>query len=471
MNQGYIPREGGRRPGALPRLAALVESLLVRYRDQVALVHAAMFVLFVGLLALPLFFDAPPEHAGPFDHVASFANYLIWGLWFPLVFVSVALTGRSWCGLLCPMGAAAEWTNSIGLKREIPRWLRWPGTPVVSFILVTIWGQTLGVRDHALAMAILFGSVMGVAMLTGFLYGRRKRAWCRHACPIGLMLGVYARLGAVDFSPKRPEPGDVTWTEKTVCPTMIDLDHKVESRHCIECFRCVSPKAPGGLYLRLRHPGAEIEDVRDHHANLSEVMFLFMGTGSALGGFLWLVLDSYQRMRMAIGDWAIDHDLYWLGEPGPVWLMAVYPEQREVLRWLDFFMITGYMLGWLALMTALLSATTAGMAWLSGRFGGTGSFRQRFVELGYQVAPVAMVSLLIGLAGGLFRNLHYVGLDNGGIALVKGALFIAGGLWSLRLGERLLARQGVPARWRWLALVPGALGSAAVGAAWYPAIF
>jgi len=464
-------RPSFQRPGAMPGFTGRIEWFFVHYRTHVALVHAAMFVLFVGLLAVPLFFGPPPEHAGPLDHVATFANYLIWGLWFPLVFVSVVVTGRSWCGLLCPMGAASEWANSVGLRREIPRWLQWPGTPVVSFIIVTIWGQTLGVRDHAEAMAVLFGSVMGAAILTGFIWGRRKRAWCRHACPIGLMLGVYSRLGAVDFAAKRPEAGGVTWTEKTVCPTMIDLKQKVESRHCIECFRCVSPKAPGGLFLKLRRPGAEIEDVGAHHANLPEVMFLFMGTGAALGGFLWLVLDSYQKLRMAVGDWAIDHEWYWLGEPGPVWLMAVYPEQREVLRWLDFFMISGYMLGWLAIMTALLSATTAATAWLSGRAGGTGSFGKRFVELGYLVAPVAMVSLLLGLAGGLFRNLHYVGIDHGGIALVKGALFLAGCLWSLHLGNRLLAAQGVLLARRWLPLLPGALGSAAVGAAWYPAIF
>ena len=459
------------RPGALPGLAAALERFFVRYRRHVALVHGAMFVLFMALLTLPLLAGPAPEHAGPFDHIASFANYVIWGLWFPLVFVSVVVSGRSWCGLLCPMGAASEWANGVGLKREIPRWLRWPGTPVVSFVIVTIWGQTLGVRDHALSMAILFGTVMALAILTGFLYGRNKRAWCRHACPIGLMLGVYARLGATDFAPKRPEANGRTWTEKTVCPTMIDLDGKVESRHCIECFRCVSPKAPGGLYLRLRHPGAEIEQIAGHHANLPEVMFLFMGTGAALGGFLWLVLDSYQKLRQAIGGWAIDHEWYWLGEPGPSWLMAVYPAEREVLRWLDFLLISGYMLGWLALMTALLTATTAAMAWLAGRAGGSGSLASRFVELGYQYAPVAMVSLLLGLAGGLFRNLGYLGFGHGGIALVKGALFGAGVLWSLRLGERLLAAQGVAAGRRWLVLIPGAVGSLAVGAAWYPAIF
>jgi len=156
-----------RRPGAWPGFAGRLERFFVRYRRHVALVHAAMFVLFMALLTLPLLAGPPPEHAGPFDHIASFSNYVIWGLWFPLVFVSVVVSGRSWCGLLCPMGAASEWANSIGLKREIPRRLRWPGTPVVSFVVVTIWGQTLGVGDHALSMAVLFGTLMAMVASDG----------------------------------------------------------------------------------------------------------------------------------------------------------------------------------------------------------------------------------------------------------------------------------------------------------------
>lgn len=459
------------RPRPPSGLTRRIESFFVRHRRFLPLVHAAMFVLFMALLTLPLLADPPPDHAGPFDHIASFANYLIWGLWFPLVFISVVVTGRSWCGLLCPMGAASEWGNRIGRQRPIPAWLRWPGTPVVSFVIVTIWGQTLGVRDHALSMAILFGTVLLAAVVIGLLYGRRQRTWCRHACPIGLMLGVYARLGATDFAPKRPQATGVTWTERTVCPTMIDIDGKVESRHCIECFRCVSPRAPGGLFLRFRPPGEEVAAIGRHHANLSEVMFLFSGTGAALGGFLWLVLDSYQRLRQAVGDWAIDHEWYWLGEPGPSWLMAVYPDEREVFRWLDFCLISGYMLGWLAAITALLSLTTATMATLAGRVGARGSWRQRFIELGYQYAPMAMVSLVLGLAAGLFRNLSFLGLGPHAIAMVKGGLFAGGGLWSLLLGERLLAAQGVAGRWRLPVLLPGLVGTAAVGAAWYPALF
>lgn len=449
---------------------AAVEGFFVRNRHRLPWVHAAMFGLFVLLLLVPVFTPPPGEQDGFFDNYRRFANTVLWGVWFPLLFVSVVVTGRSWCGLFCPMGAASEWANAKGLKREIPAWLRWPGTPIVSFIVVTVWAQTLGARDHAESTAILFGSVMGLAILMGFVYGRRKRAWCRHACPIGLLLGVYSRLGAVDFRPVNGLPGGDRWTEATACPTMIDLKRKAESRHCIECFRCVNPQSRGGLRLALRRPGAEVESIRDHHPNASEVAFLFLGTGTALGGFLWLVLNNYQAFRLWVTKTAFGAGWFWVGEPGPSWLMAVFPAEREVFRWIDFITITAYMLGWMALVALALSATTGLAAWLSGRMGGTGAFRERFVELGYQVAPVALVSLLIGLGGELFSALGEAGLTPAMLAGLKTALFAAGGLWSLWLGAMILRRQGVAIRRLWLPLLPGALGTVLIGAAWAPAV-
>ena len=438
-------------------VASLIETVFVRHRDRLRYLHAAMFCGFLSIIVVPLFLPTPTGKTSPLSDYVSFANYALWGLWFPLVFLSVIFTGRSWCGIFCPMGAAAEWANGVGLKREIPRWLRWEGTPVVSFLIITILGQTLGVRDHASGAAELFGGTMGVAVLTGFLYGRKKRAWCRHACPIGLLLGVFSRLGAVDFKPRTLLPGGEGYTERGPCPTMIDLPRKTETRHCIECFRCVSPTAKGGIHLDLRRPGIEIENIRDHHANAVEVWFLFLATGIALGGFLWLVLPQFDLLRQTVGEWAVDHDRLWLGEPGPGWLVSNHPDEHEVFLWLDFVMITGFMLACSAAMAAVLGTLTALSAKLSGG---------RFTELGYQYAPVAMVSLVVGLGGKLFEPLG-TSWGQG----IKGTLFLIGLIWSIHLGQCILARQGLPFSKRLLPLLPGLLGSLAVGAAWAPAIF
>lgn len=449
----------------------VVEAFFVRHRDRLVWVHGAMFLAFVVLMVVPLLLPDPPEDSTPLSHFTTFANYVLWGLWFPLVFLSVIFTGRSWCGIFCPMGAASEWANRLGLQRPIPAWIRWEGTPLVSFVLTTILGQTLGVREHPEAAAGIFGGTMAAAMLIGLIWGRRKRAWCRHVCPIGRVLGLYSRLGMVQFAPKQRRAGHDGYTEKGVCPTLIDVTHKSESRHCIECFRCVNPQAPGGIRLELRRPGTEVEQIRDHKANPAEAWFLFLDTGVALGGFLWLVLPQYQVFRRAVATWAVERGHMWLLEIGPAWLMSVHPERAETFRWIDFFMITGFMLSWMAVLGAVLAALTAMAARLAGLMGGDGSFGQRFTELGYQYAPVALVSLVIGLGGMLFEPLRATPLGAGGILAVKGALFLSGVAWSIQLGERLLARQGVPPRRRWLPLLPGLAGSCAVGFAWWPAIF
>ncbi len=452
-------------------LARKLEAFFVVYRDHVGWVHAFMFLGFIVLIAVPPLLPDPPEGATPFSDFTEFANYVMWGLWFPLTLLSVIFTGRSWCGLLCPMGAASEWANRRGLKRAIPGWISWPGTPIASFLIVTILGQTLGVRDHPEAIAEIFGGTMAAAIIVGYLYGRNKRAWCRHMCPIGLLLGVFSRLGAVQFVPKNKIAGGDVRSEKGLCPTMIDLKRKEESRHCIECFRCVSPEAKGGLFLRLRRPGEEVENIRRYNPNAAEVWFLFLGTGIALGGFLWLVLPFYESLRQTVGGWFFDYGWYWIGTSGPSWLMAVHPERREVFMWLDFLMIAGFMLACMIALSALLALSTAVAAWLSGKVGGDLDPDKRFVELGYQFAPVAMVSLVIGLGGEMFDMLRRAGLDGGAIGYVKGGFFVVGLLWSIFLGYQILARQNVPASRRWLPLGPGVMGSLLIAALWWPAIF
>ena len=466
-----ITVNGRSRPGRWPRLAAWLEDLFVRHRDRLVWLHAAFFLFFLALIILPLWLPEPPESATPLNNFTAFSIYAMWGLWFPLVFLSVIFTGRSWCGILCPMGAASEWANRKGLQRPIPAWVRWEGTPIVSFLVITILGQTVGVRDHPEAMAEVFGGTLLAAILLGFLYGRNKRAWCRHMCPIGLLLGVFSRIGAWQFAPKRKRTGGDRYTEKTLCPTMIDIPRKEESRHCIECFRCVHPQARGGLFLRLRRPGEEIERIRSHNPNPYEVWFLFLGTGVSLGGFLWLVLPSYWQLREAVAEWFFGHGWFWIGESGPGWLMSVHPERREVFAWLDFITISGFMMGCMLMLAAVLGFTTWFAAWLSGKQGGDRKLRERFVELGYQYTPVAMVSLVIGLGATLFESLRAVGLDSADIAWVKVALFLGGFLWSIWLGNRILGAQGVSAARRWLPLVPGVAGSLIVGAAWWPGIF
>lgn len=449
--------------------ARRVEAFATRHRDKLGWIHVGMFVFFVVLMIVPLSLPLPGDRATLLNNFTLFANFLIWGLWFPLVFVSVVFTGRFWCGMLCPLGACSEWANRVGLKRAVPRWVRWRGTPIVSFVVITILAQTVSGRDYATGLAEVFGLTFVCAIALGFVYGRNKRAWCRHMCPIGLMLGVFSRLGMVQFAPKRPRPGGDAYAEKGICPTMIDIDRKTESRHCIECLRCVNPNAHGGLKLVFRRPGAEVANIRHHNPNAAEVWFLFLATGLSLGGFLWLVLPQYQWLRQAVGEWAIDHGWYWIGTSGPGWLMSVHPAAREVFTWLDFFMIVGFMLACALALASVLTALTALASWLAGSLGGDSGKRQRFVELAYAYMPVSMVSLVIGLGGKLFDAMAFLGAP--ALTGVKLGLFALSVAWSGTLNHRLLGAQGLKGARRWAAGAPGLVGIVLIALAWWPAIF
>jgi polyferredoxin len=466
-------RAGSRQQRHQGPWARRVEAAVVRHRDLLSMIHVAMFVGFLALMVVPLFLPLPHQGATFYNNVTEFANFVIWGLWFPLVFVSVIFSGRSWCGVLCPLGACSEWANRVGLKRAVPAWVRWQGTPIVSFVVITVLAQTVGARDHAAGIAEVFGLTFLCAIALGFVYGRgtSKRAWCRHMCPIGLMLGVFSRIGAVQFVPKLPRGDNDAYAEKGVCPTMIDINRKTESRHCIECFRCVNPRARGGLMMLFRRPGTEVEQIRRHNPNAAEIWFLFLATGLSLGGFLWLVLPQYQILRQMVGAWAINHGWYWIGTSGPAWLMSVHPADHEVFSWLDFFMIVGFMGGCAIALAAALTVITAVSSWLAGRLGGDLDMRSRLIELAYAYMPVAMLSLVIGLGGKLFDAFALFGVPPMIVAGVKVLLFALSVLWSLQLGYRLLGVQSLSGLRRLVALVPMLVGIALIGAAWSPALF
>jgi hypothetical protein len=450
-----------------------LENFIYRHKNKLVFIHAALFLLFLVLIALPLFLPQPAEQATAFTNFSLFSQFLLWGIWFPLVFVSVLFTGRSWCGILCPMGAASEWATKIGLQYKIPNWLKWDGTPILSFLLVTILGQTVDVRDQATAIAEIFGGTLVLALLIGFFYGKqKKRAWCRHVCPIGLLLGIFSRLGIVQFAAKQLQMGGDRYTEKGICPTMISINHKQESRHCIQCFRCVKPTSKGGLFVKLRRFGEEIIQIREHSPSLGEVWFIFLSTGISLGGFLWLILPSYQSLRQTIGEWLIEQGWLWIGNSGPGWLMSVHPELRQTYNWLDFFMIVAFMLTCMLLVTIVLSVCTLASSYLAGLFHADKTLKDRFIELGYQFAPVAMISIIIGLGDTLFSTLHHtLKINNSSLSAIKIVLITSSIIWSIYLGKCLLLRQNVNGIKNWIALIPGILGSLFVGIAWWPAIF
>src|SRR3989304_1493333 len=366
-----------------------VEDFFVKNRERFIYLHMGMLIIFAALIFIPPFLPLPAEDATLLNNFTLLAKFLIWGLWFPLMLLSVVFFGRLWCGLLCPQGALSEYAGRRGFNKPIPRWMRWGGMSIMSFIFVTILGQLVGVRDYPLAAMEILGGTMIVAIIIGFLYTSGRRPWCRYLCPIGPLLGIFSRLGALSFD-RNGGSG-----KGCVCPTFINTATKVASSNCIECFRCVSPDVNTSLHLKMRRPGLEIEEIQGREPGLWEVLFLFLATGLALGAFHWQVNPVYIQYKQAVGGFLLNSGLGgFIGKRGPGGVMVNSPQAGGGFIWLDFISITTFMLismAGIAIILFLLTMLSASVVREKERVMGI------VAKVGYLYAPVALISLIIGL--------------------------------------------------------------------------
>lgn len=437
-------------------IAKTIEDFFIMNRDKFGYIHAGMFVVFLILIIIPPFLPLPSEDATTWNNFTLFARFLIWGLWFPLVLLSVIFFGRLWCGLLCPQGALSEYMSKGGLNKPIPGWMRWEGMPVVSFIIVTTLGQLIGVRDYPLPAMEILGGTMVVAAIIGFLYTSNRRTWCRYLCPIGPLLGIFSRLGAVGFE---RNSGD---GRGCICPTFINTSTKVASSNCIECFRCVNPESQGSLHMKIRHPGLEIEEIKDREPNMWEVIFLFSATGLALGAFYWQASPFYIQYKEILGSLLLRIGLGdFIGKSGPWWLMVNYPSAGEVFNWLDFISVTTFMLIGMTFVALILFMLTGVSSIIKGK---EGAFVKMLANSGYLYAPVALVSIVIGLGLIFFQSMVDFGLSKDLVRIIQMVLFAGGGIWSAYLAVRL--DRGIGS-----ALIPNVIGIGFIAYLWHMVLF
>ncbi|ODN43946.1 hypothetical protein BGC07_14950 [Piscirickettsia litoralis] len=348
---------------------------------------------------------------------------------------------------MCPLGALSQWAGKFGFKRAIPKWMKWNGWLIIMFIIVTILGQTLDVRDDPAGLAKLFLYIFALAIIIGFIYGKNKsRPWCRYFCPIGKILGVVSRLGMLDFRankaiPKLPKDKSY-YVEGRLCPTDYNLRYKTDTSNCISCGQCAYGKEKAGLGLYKRKAGTEVNNILNSQPNWSEIVFILFSPGLAAGGFLWLILNQYEQYRQMIGTWFINHNSFWIFNPAVSWLGSQTWNQH--FSWLDVSFVTVYMLAY-SLIIGLASILIISLAtWVIQPHHSQReiyTFKNTFIALVYQNIPTATLSIVIGLCGKFFEVMHHdfgMSLD---IAMwIKLLMLLASMLWTLQLTWQTVRR-------------------------------
>lgn len=444
-------------PPAPGRLARWGDAL-ARHRGRVQAVQWLVVGFYAVLVVVPACLPLPPAGARIADNLTLFAQFVFWGVWWPGVIAATVLLGRSWCGLFCPEGSLSELASRHGLGRSIPRWMRWRGWPALAFVATTVYGQLVSVYEYPQAALLVLGGSTVAAVGVGLVWGRGKRVWCRHLCPVS---GVFALLA--QLSPLHYRADGAAWrghagpAPAVDCAPLLPLRQLDSAAACHACGRCSGHR--GAIQLQARSPNVEILAARPA-PEASARLLVFGLLGVAVGAFQWTLSPLFVQLKQAAAEVLVAQEAWWLlADDAPWWLLTHQPEVGDVFSWLDGAAIVAYISAY-TLMAGGLSW------WALGRavrcLGPVGPSRE---ALAMALMPVAAAGLFLGLS---MTTVSHLRAEGWGLAMVAPgrALLLAGAVaWSGWLAARLVgaarvgrAAQGVA--WAW-ALVPLALAAAA----------
>lgn len=182
---------------------------------------------------------------------------------FTLLFVTILIAvifRRSFCGLICPLGALQELFGMLGkalfgrrfhVNRTVDRPARYIKYAVfVAFVTLTYITGELAIRPydpwvayhHLTSPDLLTEFSIGFAVLMLTFIGSMfvDRVFCKYACPMGAFLGFINRIGI--FRVKRNQDTCIhCMVCDRVCPVEIKVEavEQVHSSECINCNLCV----------------------------------------------------------------------------------------------------------------------------------------------------------------------------------------------------------------------------------------
>lgn len=414
---------------------------LRRHAVAVRRVQWIVVLFYAVLLIIPAFLPLPDNQARILDNLTLLAQFVFWGIWWPFVLLSIVLFGRMWCGLFCPEGSLSEWASQHGLGRGIPRWMRWGGWPTVGFLLTTLYGQLISVYDYAQAALLILGGSTVAAMLVGYLYGRGKRVWCRHLCPVSGVFALLAKLAPMHYrvSEERWQANLPPHLPAPNCAPLLDIRRMRGASACHACGRCSGQR--DAVQLIARSGSDEIVELGDRD-NLWEARLLLYGIiGLAMAAFQWTISPWFIALKQSMAEWLVAHGQLWpLQADAPWWLLTHYPQLNDAFTWLDGLSICLYLgLGALLLGGGLHLLLIAGSALAS-------KSRAYARHLALCLVPTGAAGLFLGLSSTTVKLLRYEGLELLWVNPARATLLTLAVLWSLWLGWRICSALPWPRR-------------------------
>lgn len=188
----------------------------------------------------------------------NISTILMWTVWWAGIIFTFVLVGRVWC-MMCPVGAAQDWVHRIfSLNRNVPQKLRNIWISSLIFFGLTWWDSYSGIVNKPSLTAYLligfFAAAMGMALIF------KGRSFCRYACPIGGLIGIYSMFSPVELRNKCMETCRghkikecIKGTEKSRgCPMFVTPMTLDRNNYCNFCSECIKSCSKNNIAIRFR---------------------------------------------------------------------------------------------------------------------------------------------------------------------------------------------------------------------------
>lgn len=402
---------------------------------------AALQVLAVAILALAMglaFF-------GPEDVRDNPALPLFWAIGWPALALSLFFFGRLSCAV-CPMGAIGRglqgwWT----LGRKVPPWLRGGGPylAVAGFGLIIWVEQSTDMVSSGVGTGFLILAILGGAVIGGLIFERS--AWCRYLCPLGRMIGTYARLSPLELRSNNEictaDCHDHTCftgsAESGGCPMYQGAFSLRDNEPCILCGRCVKNCTSRSVRLNLRVPLSELWS--SARFSMATAVFVPVLVGTVLAMELQQT-GLYDRLLSSLdNEWAAFAVVLLasiLAVGALLWAAALAVSVRAsvdtatVFRWFAFSVLPLALAGEVAhQMWPLLTGAADVVPGIGNILGGQDWDDLTFSASSSLVRGVQYALVALGTVGSLYvgrRLINQNGLGQARLAAVSHQLAVAG---------------------------------------------
>ena len=226
------------------------------------LAQSGSLLLFLLVLGAGLF---GPSHG-------QLATVVTWTWWWALLVFFVAGLGNAFCAV-CPWEALASLVSSLSFssrRKRLGYELPWPRPlrnlyPALALFLLLTWLELgLDVTHSGRATASLGAGMAFLAVFCALVFERR--AFCRHACLVGRVSGIYSLFSPVELRPKSIDACASCPTKdchrgnasSTGCPTHLFPGALRENTYCVSCSECIRACPHDNFALRLRPPAADL---------------------------------------------------------------------------------------------------------------------------------------------------------------------------------------------------------------------